>query len=243
MELVVELRYLKNRVNLNGFKCVIVDYIVDEDRFIVKLTENKLVKVKPINIFLDNEVRKIDYPSENINTQESNTTQESNVFIFGSPGVFNIGSTTNKTSSRKKRSLRRIRPNKKNIIRTECSICMEIMDGNVYLDCGHEMCPTCFARHSRENHTCPFCRKEFAPKINKKEKMPNEVADALIERNVKDYYFLEVHDELDEFIERLISKEKVDTRYVQDIKATIYAHLNEISNNIYEDIEEWYGDN
>tara|TARA_B100000686_G_C16555003_1_gene844652 strand:- start:107 stop:844 length:738 start_codon:yes stop_codon:yes gene_type:complete len=237
LDLVIELRDLKNSVHLNGFKGVVVDYIFDEDRFIVKLTENKLVKVKPINIFLDNEVKKIEYPSE------SNTTQESNVFTFGSPGVFNIGSTSNNTSSRKNRSLRRIRPNKKNIIKTECSICMEMMDGKVILDCGHEMCPTCFARHSRENHTCPFCRKEFAPEIKKKEKMPSEVAEALIERNVKDYYFAEVHDELSQIIDHLISKETLDTRYVEDVKASMYSHLNEISNIMYEDIEEWYDDN
>ena len=50
LDLVIELRDLKNSVHLNGFKGVVVDYIFDEDRFIVKLTENKLVKVKPINM-------------------------------------------------------------------------------------------------------------------------------------------------------------------------------------------------
>ncbi len=230
--IIIELRNLKKNIYLNGYKAILVDYLSQEDRFIVKLTENKLVKVKPINIVLHNEVKKIKYPIE------------SNVFTFGSSGVFNIGSTGNNTNSRKKRSLRRIRPNKKNsFIKTECSICMEMMDGKVYLDCGHEMCPTCFARHSRENHTCPFCRKEFAPKIKKKEKMPSEVAEALIERNVKDYYFSEMHDELSQIIDYLIYKDNLDTRYVEDIKACIYSHLNEISNIIYEDIEEWYNEN
>lgn len=50
----------------------------------------------------------------------------------------------------------------------ECHICMEPMQGRgqVVLKCGHEMCAECFAIHSRTNHTCPFCRDEFAPKIN-----------------------------------------------------------------------------
>ena len=178
-----------------------------------------------------------------IDNQENINTQESNIFTFGSSGVFNIGSPTNKTSSRKKRSLRRIRPNKKNIIKTECSICMEMMDGKVSLDCGHEMCPTCFARHSRENHTCPFCRKEFAPEIKKKEKMPIEVAEALIEKNVKNYYFEEMYDELNVIIDKLTSNETLDGRYVEDVKASLYSHLNEMSFVLYEDIEEWYDDN
>ena len=231
LDLVVELRDLKNSVHLNGFKCIVVNYIFNEDRFIVKLTENKFVKVKPINIFLDNEVKKIEYPIE------------SNVFTFGSNGIFNVGSTTTNKSSRKNRSLRRITNTKKKIIKTECCICMEMMDGKVILDCGHEMCPSCFARHSRENHTCPFCRKEFAPEIKKKEKMPIEIAEALIERNVKEYYFTELHDELNQIIDHLISKETLDTRYIEDVKASMYSHLNEISNIMYEDIEEWYNDN
>ncbi len=233
LDLIVELRDLKNSVHLNGFKCTVVNYIFNEDRFIVKLSENKLVKVKPKNIFLDNQVKKIEFPVE---------TPETNVFTFGSSGVFNIGTTSNSKNIR-----RRIRPNKvkrnRNIIKTECSICMEMMDGKVNLDCGHVMCPTCFARHSRVNHTCPFCRKEFAPEIKKKEKMPEEVAEELIKRNVNDYYFTDVHDELNVFIDKLTSKEALDTRYVEDVKASMYSHLNEISNIMYEDIEEWYDNN
>jgi hypothetical protein len=53
-----------------------------------------------------------------------------------------------------------------------CSICMEDMRGRVTLVCGHEMCPDCFAQHSRVNNTCPFCREEFAPKPKKQSKMP-----------------------------------------------------------------------
>jgi len=238
MELIIELRDLKNNVHLNGFKGVVIDYLSNEDRFIVKLTENKLVKVKPINVFLDNEVKKIEYPIK------SNTTQENNVFTFGSSGIFNIGTTSNKNMKKRIRPTNVKRNKNRKIIKSECSICMEMMDGKVSLDCGHEMCPTCFARHARVNHNCPFCRKMFAPEIKKKEKMPNEVAEALIETNVKDYYFTEMHEELDNVVIKLTSKnEKVDVRYIEDFKASLYAHLCEISNIIYDEIEEWYDDN
>lgn len=60
-----------------------------------------------------------------------------------------------------------------------CSICTDVMDGRVTLRCGHEMCPECFARHSRLNNTCPFCRDEFAPKVKKPNKIPLDALDAM----------------------------------------------------------------
>lgn len=231
-ELIIELRNLKNNTNWNGFKGTVIDYITKDNRFIVKLTENKVVKVKPINIFLDNETKMIEYPKP-----------ESSVFVFNGPTIFRVG-TSNKTSNNKRKSRTASRKTKnKFVFKTECSICMEIMDGNVTLDCGHEMCPTCFAQHSRENHTCPYCRKPFAPKINKKEKMPIQVAEEMISLNVKNYYFDEMHDELNVIIDKLTSKETLDARYVEDVKASIYAHLSEMSLVMWEDIEEWYHDN
>lgn len=62
-----------------------------------------------------------------------------------------------------------------------CSICMEDMCGRVTLVCGHEMCPECFAQHSRVNNTCPFCREEFAPKPKKQTKMPQYQLDGIAE--------------------------------------------------------------
>ena len=62
-----------------------------------------------------------------------------------------------------------------------CSICMEDMCGRVTLVCGHEMCPECFAQHSRVNNTCPFCREEFAPKPKKQTKMPRYQLDGIAE--------------------------------------------------------------
>ena len=55
---------------------------------------------------------------------------------------------------------------------TTCLICADEMDGKVTLKCGHIMCPGCFARHSRVNNTCPFCRDEFAPKVKLPAKLP-----------------------------------------------------------------------
>ena len=63
-----------------------------------------------------------------------------------------------------------------------CPICMEDMCGRVTLVCGHEMCPECFAQHSRVNNTCSFCRAEFAPKPKKQSKMPLYQIDNIVER-------------------------------------------------------------
>ena len=61
----------------------------------------------------------------------------------------------------------------------ECLICADKMKGQVIMECGHMCCTTCFAKHSRINNTCPFCRAEFAPPVIKKEKMSLEVAEAM----------------------------------------------------------------
>ena len=62
-----------------------------------------------------------------------------------------------------------------------CGVCMEDMCGKVTLKCGHEMCPECFAQHSRVNNTCPFCREEFAPKPKKQVKLPLYMLDSMSE--------------------------------------------------------------
>ena len=62
---------------------------------------------------------------------------------------------------------------------TTCLICADEMDGKVALRCGHIMCPGCFARHSRVNNACPFCRDEFAPKVKLPAKLPMESIDAI----------------------------------------------------------------
>ncbi len=62
-----------------------------------------------------------------------------------------------------------------------CCICTEVMEGRVFLKCGHEMCPDCFARHSRLSNTCPFCRDEFSSKPKKQVKMPSYQLDYIAE--------------------------------------------------------------
>ena len=46
----------------------------------------------------------------------------------------------------------------------ECPICFEPMTENtgiVTLGCGHEMCPSCFAQHARNDNRCPMCRTDL----------------------------------------------------------------------------------
>lgn len=62
-----------------------------------------------------------------------------------------------------------------------CHICMDDMCGRVTLVCGHEMCPECFAKHSRINNNCPFCREDFAPKPKIQSRMPLNVLDHMAE--------------------------------------------------------------
>lgn len=47
-----------------------------------------------------------------------------------------------------------------------CMICFEAMDstrGKVSLGCGHQLCASCLAQHSRLDNRCPYCREQFAP--------------------------------------------------------------------------------
>ena len=62
-----------------------------------------------------------------------------------------------------------------------CIICTDLMKGEVILQCGHKMCPSCFAQHSRVNNKCPFCRDEFVESEPKKNvAMPDEILDNII---------------------------------------------------------------
>ena len=78
----------------------------------------------------------------------------------------------------------------------ECHLCMEELKGRGHttLKCGHEMCAECFATHARINHTCPFCRDEFAPKIipRSKERIPLQMVERVIINHLlsdKDFYY------------------------------------------------------
>jgi len=220
----VELVNLKNYYYLNGIKGIVKDFLENENKYIVKLSEDKLVKVKAINLILLNDIKKLEY------VKETNIFKKNYTFSIGSSNkskrkIYNASNWRNKIN----------KINKKKI----CIICTNEMDnGIVKLNCNHEMCPCCFARHSRENHTCPFCRKEFAPKIKKKEKMPIDVAESLIKRNVSYYFSEEMNEELCDNINKLTSEE--NTTHIKNFKASIYEHLNEIAYIMYEDIEEWH---
>ena len=80
---------------------------------------------------------------------------------------------------------------------TECHLCMERMKdrGSVTLKCNHKMCAECFAKHARINHMCPFCRDEFAPKIEskgKRQRIPFEQVENIIIGHIlsdRDFYY------------------------------------------------------
>ena len=55
---------------------------------------------------------------------------------------------------------------------TDCVICCDVKIGTATLSCcGQEICIPCFAKHSRVNNTCPFCRHQL---INNSKSTPNE---------------------------------------------------------------------
>ena len=65
---------------------------------------------------------------------------------------------------------------------SECAICMEPMRGVTILQCGHSMCPGCFAQHSRVANACPFCRAEFAPPPDKQQDVPDRTQEIPLDR-------------------------------------------------------------
>lgn len=77
-------------------------------------------------------------------------------------------------------------------VETTCRICMEEMKGRVTMKCGHEMCPDCFAKHARVNHTCPFCRDEFTTKQKERQHISAEsimvMSDRMFESVSEDYF-------------------------------------------------------
>jgi|TARA_B110000444_G_C18718398_1_gene537218 hypothetical protein len=223
--LYVKLIHLKNYKELNGTLVEVLEYDKEIDRFIVKLYNGTKAKVK-----IENTVE----IGENLST--------SNI-----PRVFNIGKyyPTNNKSSRKRKKT------KKNITNVEeCNICMDEMRGEVLLKCGHKMCPDCFARHSRKKNTCPFCRDEFAPKIEATTRLSNEIAEIMVREVVDEYFDNEEEDELERKLNELcilyLSGDGHAIRInmaVADLKATVYAHMTETARIMYQDIEEWYDEN
>lgn len=124
----------------------------------------------------------------------------------------------------------------------ECPICMEEMAGEVTLKCGHRMCPSCFAQHSRVSNACPYCRDEFAPEQEGKLEISATLAQTMIVETVRDYYYNEeIDEELNGFIERLLENDTPMNR--EHLKACIYANMDGACREMLEATEEWYEEN
>ena len=119
---------------------------------------------------------------------------------------------------------------------------MEEMSGEVTLKCGHRMCPSCFAQHSRVNNTCPYCRDEFAPEQGGKPEISETLASTMIIETVRDYYYNEEMDEeLNEFIDALLENDTPINR--ANLKACVYANMDGACREMLEATEEWYEEN
>ena len=107
---------------------------------------------------------------------------------------------------------------------------METNCGNVTLKCGHEMCPECYAKHSRVNNTCPYCREVFAPEV-KKERGPRrgiqdiQGAEAILDVFVREYYVHEVKDEMD----NVLKNSGLNEDLTNEIGHSTYCHLYQIN--------------
>ena len=119
---------------------------------------------------------------------------------------------------------------------------MEEMSGEVTLKCGHRMCPSCFAQHSRVSNACPYCRDEFAPEQGAKPEISTTLANTMILETVRDYYYdEEMDEELNGFIEALL---KTDTPSIRgELKACVYANMDGVCREMLEVTEEWYEEN
>lgn len=222
----VKLINLTKKPELNGTLAELIDYDKEKDRFLVKLCNGSqgMVKIK--------------------NVSEVNENISNNPLI--SPRIFNIGVAPSKSKTNNKKQRRIISKGPKE----ECSICMDEMKGEVILKCGHKLCPECFAQHSRKNNTCPFCRDEFSPKVQKKARLSEQVANVMVKEVVEEYFDHEEESEMDQKLDELL---KLYAEYPEqnvrinmakiDIKATIYAHMTETARIMYQDIEEWYDEN
>ena len=114
-----------------------------------------------------------------------------------------------------------------------CNICMDEMKGKVTLNCGHEMCPLCFAQHARVHNLCPFCRDEFAPATSNTSKplFPRNIAESMVTNTVNEYYYETVVDEI------------VKLTDMRALESAVYGYMYQSSMNMFYDIEQWYNNN
>lgn len=213
-----ELRGLK-QTELNGKLVEVLDYNNISELYLVKLNEYEKVYVKEHNLI---EIEKILIKPEKRYIQSYE---------------FNIGSLLQQNKSKKQKKKPREEPNDEEV----CCICMETMVGNVTLKCNHEMCPNCFAQHSRVNNTCPLCREEFAPPPKTKTRISTNLSEHMINEVVDTCLDSDEEVELDNKIVELVNN-YTETKK-NDLVATLYAHMTESARIMYEDVEEWYDEN
>ena len=225
MAFYIELTNLEKNKELNGTLAEVLDYDEEKERFVVKLCNMSKAKVKVENM--------IDI--------------EENLSNLDTPREFHIGKAPPRNKNRTKNRRRKMKKQEKYSEGEECTICMDVMRGEVKLKCGHKMCPECFAQHSRKNNTCPYCRDVFCPKIEGKARISEQLGEEMV-REVVDEYFdtdeeNEINTKLNDLLE-LNTTEKVRINMAKiDIKSTIYAHMRETARSMYEYIEEWYDEN
>jgi len=213
VESTAELTGLERNASLNGKRVTMLDYDSETNRFIVSI-EGVKAKVKPINIKMI----------------EDNLSKRERIFHIGAPPS---GNPTRKHS--------RVRA-KQNETKEVCAICMEEMSGEVTLKCGHRLCPSCFAQHSRVSNTCPYCRDEFAPKESGKPEISDTLGNTMVIETVREYYSNEEMDEeLDVLISAMIENDSPISRV--NLKACVYANMDGVCREMLEATEEWYEEN
>ena len=184
-----------------------------------------------------------DYDRERDNSKQSSVRIPNQTI----PGVFHFGASGPGPASSKHRASKSSKKHSKKRSYAPpcvtCAICMETTPGKVSLKCGHEMCPSCYAMHSRVNNTCPFCRDEFAPKINKPQalQMPQEELEGVAEESVRDYFYDEVDDELVSIMKE--NPNQITEEVINNLKLSVYCHMYQMSMNTYHAIEEWMEEN
>ena len=225
MAFYIELTNLEKNTELNGTLAEVLDYDVENDRFVVKLCDMSKAKVKVENI--------VDFAE---NLSNVNMSRE-----------FNIGKAPNKSKKSSKYRKMKMRKQEKGVESEECNICMDVMRGQVTLKCGHKLCPECFAQHSRKNNTCPYCRDVFSPQVEGKARITEQLGYEMVKEVVEEYFDTDEENEIDTKLNDLLdlnTNDKVRINMAKiDIKSTIYAHMTETARSMYEYTEEWYDEN
>jgi len=229
MVLYIQLINLEINKELNGTLAQVLNYDELNDRFIVRLCNMTKAKVKVKNT-IDIE--------DNLST-----LNRSRVFHIGKAPPINKNRREKQKNNRKSKKQNQ----EKQTEDEECTICMDVMRGEVKLKCGHKMCPECFAQHSRKNNTCPYCRDVFSPKVEGKARITEQLAEEMLKEIVEEYFDTDEENDIDTKLNVLVELNKTEKVRINmakiDIKSTIYAHMRETARLMYEDMEEWYDEN